>query len=71
MIIAIAVVAVGGLLAIAGIILALLARRKDDATETLDGSGGATTAAKLQATAEPAIKIEKVNKIGRVELLLQ
>ncbi|KAK1612732.1 hypothetical protein QYE76_036405 [Lolium multiflorum] len=59
MIIAIAVVAVGGLLAIAGIILALLARRKDDATETLGGSGDAVTAAKLQATAEPAIKIEK------------
>jgi hypothetical protein len=67
MIIAIAVVAVGGLLAIAGIIMALLARRKDErhvATEALGGSGGATTAAKLQATAEPSIKIEKVNEIG-------
>ncbi|KAM0834549.1 hypothetical protein ACQ4PT_063535 [Festuca glaucescens] len=62
MIIAIAVVAVGGLLAIAGISMALLARRKDErhvATETLGGSGGAATAAKLQATADPAIKIEK------------
>ena len=64
MIIAIAVVAVGGLLAIAGIIMALLARRKDaqeghGASETL----GDTTAAKLQATAQPSVKIEKVRRI--------
>uniref|UniRef100_A0ACD5ZF34 Uncharacterized protein n=1 Tax=Avena sativa TaxID=4498 RepID=A0ACD5ZF34_AVESA len=60
MIIAIVVVAIGGLLAIIGIIMALLARRKEEQVpDALDGSEGATTAAKLQTTAEPSIKIKE------------
>ncbi|XP_044442148.1 pollen receptor-like kinase 4 [Triticum aestivum] len=61
MIIAIAVVAFGGLLAIIGIITALLSRNKDkdepaDATET-PGGGGGIAAAKMQSTADKSIKI--------------
>lgn len=61
MIIAIAVVALGGLLAIVGIIMALLARRNNDdknaATET--AGAGRAVAAKLQTTSESSIKVEQ------------
>ena len=65
MIIAIAVVAFGGLLAIIGIITALLSRNKDkdepaDATET-PGGGGGIAAAKMQSTADKSIKIAQVS----------
>jgi hypothetical protein len=64
MIIAIAVVAFGGLLAIIGIITALVSRNKDkdepaDTTET-PGGGGGIAAAKLQSTADKSIKIAQV-----------
>ena len=60
MIIAIAVVAFGGLLAIIGIITALMSRNKDkdepaDATET-----PGIAAAKMQSTADKSIKIAQV-----------
>ncbi|KAM3193941.1 hypothetical protein ACQJBY_070537 [Aegilops geniculata] len=65
MIIAIAVVAFGGLLAIIGIITALLSRNKDkgepaDATET-PGDGGGIAAAKMQSTADKSIKIAQAD----------
>ncbi|XP_048544025.1 pollen receptor-like kinase 4 [Triticum urartu] len=67
MIIAIAVVAFGGLLAIIGIITALVSRRKDndepaDATETPGDGGGI---AKMQSTADKSIKIAQADSEQR------